>query len=286
VLPIGVAGEIYIGGAGVATGYHARPDLTSERFLPDPFSAEPDARLYRTGDLGRWRSDGQLQHLGRADDQIKLRGYRIELAEIEQVLMGGIDIEQAVVAPHTAVNGDVRLVAYVVTRDASPLDAESLRGRLRSQLPEYMVPSAFVPLQHLPLTPNGKVDRRALPDPGIIDAVRKSALTSMPQTATEQRIAALWCELLGINSVDVADTFLDLGGHSLLIMRAVTRLEASTGVRISPRSFVFQTLRQIAAEFDQLQAAGPAVPATPTLSAAPLSRRVLNRLLNLMGSRQ
>ncbi len=283
ILPIGVAGELYIGGEGVALGYHGRPELTAERFVADPFSDRAGARLYRTGDLGRWRSDGQLQHLGRSDLQVKVRGYRIELGEIELALMRREDIEQAVVVATSAESGDPRLVAYVVARAGTEPTPASLRESLRAELPEYMVPATYVPLPGLPLTPNGKLDRRALPAPGFVEVARARGSLQPPLTPAEQVVAQVWCELLDTENVGAEDTFLDLGGHSLLIMRAVAMLETRTGVRLSPRAFVFQTLGQIAAEYDRARpeaASSVPVPAQATANA-PLGR-ALRRVLTFL----
>ena len=260
LVPIGVAGELYIGGDGVALDYHARPELTAERFVPDPFSARPGARLYRTGDLARWRADGKLQHLGRTDFQVKVRGYRIELGEIELALARHPHLAEAVVVAQPGPGGEQRLVGYVVARGKELPGAAMLREHLRETLPDYMVPAMFVPLDRLPLTPNGKVDRRALPpaDLGASPQVSGAAYTS-PRTRAEQLVAGVWTELLGVPRISVADNFLDLGGHSLLIMQAIAKLEARTGKRISPRAFIFQTLEQIAREYD---VAEPTTPAT------------------------
>ena len=251
--PIGVPGELYLGGAGVALGYHDRPELTAERFVPDPFSTQPGARLYRTGDLARWRADGRLQHLGRTDFQVKIRGYRLELGEIEVALAHHPAIAEAVVVARPGPGGEQRLVAYLVARPGQAVPADmALRAALREGLPDYMVPGAFVALERLPLTPNGKIDRRALPDVAEAAGDKATAGRGLPRTATEQTIAAVWRELLGVEHVDVLDNFLDLGGHSLLVMRAVAMLEARTGKRVSPRAFIFQTLEQLGRDYEQL----------------------------------
>lgn len=269
--PIGVPGELCIGGAGVALGYHERPELTAERFVPDRFSSRPGALLYRTGDLARWRSDGRLQHLGRTDFQVKVRGYRIELGEIEVALARHASVAEAVVAARPGPGGEARLVAYLVTRGGAAMPAAAeLREHLRVTLPDYMIPAAFVALERLPLTPNGKIDRRALPEPassgaGDGEARKAGDLTRAPRTSSEQLVASVWRELLGIERIDVLDNFLDLGGHSLLIMRAVAMLEARTGKRVSPRAFIFQTLEGVARDYEDVQAE-PEPPAQPVAS--------------------
>jgi amino acid adenylation domain-containing protein len=276
-VPIGVPGELYLGGDGVALGYHARPELTAERFVQDAFSSAPSARLYRTGDLARWRADGQLLHLGRTDFQVKVRGYRIELGEIEVVLARHAQVAEAVVVAQPGPGGEQRLVAYLVARGAAPAPGE-LRDHLRATLPDYMVPAVFVPLDKLPLTPNGKVDRRALP---VADAAAVSAtaagtgvISRAPRSHGEQLVAAVWRELLGVERIAVTDNFLDLGGHSLLIMQAIAKLEARTGKRISPRTFIFQTLEQIARDYDgpRPDATRPPPPPAPPPPSSRLGR--------------
>ena len=256
-LPIGVAGEIAIAGAGVTLGYHARPELTAEKFVADPDA--PGATMYRTGDLGRWRPDGMLQHLGRLDHQVKLRGYRIETGEIEAVLARHPDVAQAVVVLAERAGGPV-LAAYVKSRDGAALDPEALRAHVRATLPEYMLPGAWVALETVPMTPNGKVDRKALPALAQAGGPAASGPRSArpPATPAERLLAALWRELLGIEAIGVDDQFLDLGGHSLLIMRAVALLQSRHGVVVGPRAFVFQTLGQIAAECEPQLAASSA----------------------------
>jgi hypothetical protein len=268
-----VPGELYIGGDGVALGYHQRPELTTERFVPDRFSQKPGAKLYRTGDLARWRADGQLQHLGRTDFQVKVRGYRIELGEIEVALTRHPGVAEAVVVAQPGPGGEQRLVAYLVARGAAPA-ANVLREHLRASLPDYMVPAVFVPLDKLPLTPNGKVDRRALPAPdaGAAAAVVGDVASRAPSTQGELLVAGVWRELLGIERIAVTDNFLDLGGHSLLIMQAIAKLEARTGKRISPRTFIFQTLEQIARDYDAPKPTEPTRPTKPPPAPPPASR--------------
>ena len=262
LVPIGVPGELYIGGAGVALDYHARPELTQERFVPDRFSSTPGARLYRTGDLARWRGDGQLQHLGRTDFQVKIRGYRIELGEIELALARHVQVAEAVVVAQPGPGGEQRLVAYLVSRTPVAPSAQLLRDHLRASLPDYMIPAVFVPLDRLPLTPNGKVFRRGLPAP--IEAAAATEAFNAPRTAGEQIVATVWRELLGVERIAVTDNFLDLGGHSLLIMQSIAKLEARTGKRVSPRVFIFQTLEQIARDYDAPRAEPPRPPARPS----------------------
>jgi len=247
--PIGVPGELYIGGEGLSLGYWNRPELTAERFIADPFSTVSGARLYRTGDRVRWRDDGTLEHLGRLDDQIKLRGYRIELGEIEATLSRHTAVRQAVVHAREDAPGDKRLVAYLVTGDAPADLDDQLRTGLRARLPEYMVPARFVRLDALPLTPNGKVDRKALPAPGERSRAEDNYLP--PQTAYERELASIWCEVLGVDRISVQDNFFDIGGHSLLAIRAISMFKERTGRSIAPRDYYQQTLAQLAASVDE-----------------------------------
>src|SRR5688572_16523125 len=232
-------GEIYIGGAGVALGYLNRPELTAERFVRDPFSREPGARMYRTGDLARYLPDGNLEFLGRNDQQVKVRGYRIELGEIEARLCEHPAVREAVVIAREDSGGDKRLVAYV-TSAAAPGERDrdapagelvaALRRHLAEQLPEYMVPSAFVRLAALPLTPNGKLDRKALPAPDG-EAVLARAYEA-PQGELEEVLATIWAELLGLARVGRHDHFFELGGHSLLAVRLLGRVQEAVGVEL------------------------------------------------------
>jgi len=244
--PIGVPGEIWIGGAGVALGYHRRSELTAERFAADPFASENGARMYRTGDLGRWDAQGRLHHLGRLDQQVKIRGFRIELGEIEAVLATHPAVRQAVVVPREASPGDARLVAYIVFAPGDELTASDVRRHLRRELPDYMIPAAVVALDALPLTPNGKIDRKALPDP-YQTALSTTEEFVEPATAAERELADIWREILGVQRVGANDNFFEIGGHSLLALRVVSLTEKRMGWRLDPRTLFFQTLRQLAA---------------------------------------
>ncbi len=220
-VPLGVPGELYVGGAGVARGYLNRPELTAERFLADPFSEQPEARMYQTGDRVRWLADGTLEYLGRNDDQVKIRGVRIELGEVEQTLLSCPGVGESVVVAQSLEQGGLRLVAYFTRQDPA-LDAAALRTHLQAQLPEYMVPAAYVSLDALPLTANGKVDRRALPAPGA-DALLTTEYQA-PATALETRLAELWSPVLDVDRIGRHDSFFELGGHSLSAIRLVSLL--------------------------------------------------------------
>jgi acyl carrier protein len=244
-VPIGVAGEMYVGGAGVATGYLNRPGLTAERFVADPFAAGAGARMYRTGDLGRWLPDGTLEFVGRTDFQVKIRGFRIEPGEIEARLLAHEAVREAGVVVREDTPGEKRLVAYV----AADVEAEGLREHLRESLPEHMVPAAIVVLEALPLTPNGKLDRRALPPPELAaDADRYVA----PRTPVEEVLAAIWAEVLRVERVGVHDSFFALGGHSLLVMRLLADVQATFDLELSIRTvFSMSTLGAMAGEIER-----------------------------------
>jgi acyl-coenzyme A synthetase/AMP-(fatty) acid ligase len=221
-VPVGVAGEICLAGEGLARGYRKRPELTAERFVPDPFGAQ-GARLYHTGDLARWRPDGGIEFLGRADSQVKIRGFRIELGEVESALARQPGVESAVVLAREDVRGDNRLMAYVVASGGG-VSTEELRRGLQRTLPEPMVPSAFVLLPELPLGPTGKVDRRALPAP---ERLRHESDPDFvpPRTSLEEEVAQVWRDVLGVDRIGVHDSFWALGGHSLLATRVLSRTE-------------------------------------------------------------
>ena len=245
IVPIGVAGEIYIGGAGVARGYLNRPELTAERFVKDPFSSDPQARMYKTGDLGRWRADGTIEYLGRNDHQVKIRGFRIELGEIEAQLVRHPQVQEAVVIAREDVPGEKRLVAYVVAESsrAAP-GVEVLRTHLKAALPEHMVPSAFVVLESLPLTSSWKLDRRALPAPE--QGAYVSRQYEAPQGEVEEILARIWGELLRVEQISRRDNFFDLGGHSLLATRVLSRIREQLNADL-PLAALFEaaTLEQL-----------------------------------------
>jgi amino acid adenylation domain-containing protein len=244
--PVGVPGELYIGGIGVGRGYLSRPDLTAERFVPNPFSKIPGERLYRTGDLVRYQPQGILDYLGRVDHQVKIRGYRIELGEIENVLNQHPAVKTSVAVAVEDATADKRLIGYVVPKPNGLLTAEELRSHLMAKLPEYMVPSAFVLLDELPLTPNGKVDRRALPAPREVDT-DSTALYVPPRTHIEELLAQIWAGVLNRKQVSIYDSFFDLGGHSLLIIRLVSRIRDAFKIEMQMRDlFDAPTVAQLA----------------------------------------
>jgi aspartate racemase len=225
-VPIGVPGELYVGGDGLARGYHKRPELTAEKFIPHPFGADPGARLYRTGDLVRYLADGNLEFLGRLDLQVKLRGFRIEPGEIEAVLARHPAVREAVVVMDEETSGDKRLVAYFVPRHEPGPSVSELRSLLQAWVPEYMVPAAFVPLEALPLMPSGKLNHRALPSPESVRPVLDNVFVA-PRSPVEARLAEIWTSLLGIEPVGVHDDFFALGGHSLSAMQVISRLRTT-----------------------------------------------------------
>jgi len=246
--PIGVEGEIYIGGAGVARGYLNRRELTAERFVADPFSDKAGARLYRTGDLGRWRADGNIEFLGRNDAQVKIRGFRIELGEIESQLGRHPQVREAVVLAREDVPGEKRLVAYFTSTQDAP-DIESLRAHLQQQLPGYMVPAAYVHLESVPLTPNGKVDRKRLPAPE--GQAYQHQVYEAPEGEIEQQLAQIWQELLQVERVGRHDNFFELGGHSLLAVRLVERMRQHSLHTDIRALFNAPTLWQLAEQMDR-----------------------------------
>jgi amino acid adenylation domain-containing protein len=235
-VPIGVAGELHIGGRGLARGYLNRLELSAEKFIRDPFSSDPAARLYKTGDLARFLADSNIEYLGRIDHQVKLRGFRIELGEIESVLSEDASVRQAVVTVREDIPGDKRLVAYVVPAFGDNPDFDKLRDRAKSKLPEYMVPSKFVLLEKLPMTSSGKVDRNALPAP---QTEQKDHAVVEPRTELEALLVNIYRNILGVQLVGVTDDFFDLGGHSLMAARMLSEVRHATGKKI-PLALLFR----------------------------------------------
>jgi amino acid adenylation domain-containing protein len=271
-VPSKVAGELYVGGDGLARGYWHRPDLTAARFVRDPFSASPDARLYKTGDRVRQLADGTIEFLGRVDYQVKIRGQRVELGEIEAVLTAHPNISQAVMSARRYGPSDMRLVAYVVTRIAAAFDVENVRAHCRTRLPEQMVPAVFIRLDRLPLTASGKVNRSALPAPDAARSGRVAGAVVAPRTPLEERLVAMWEGLLGVDDVGVTDDFFDLGGHSLLAVRLATEIEDTFGRRFPVSTLAHtRTIERLAVVLGRPDAGpwSPLVPLQPSGVNAP-----------------
>ncbi|NOK39008.1 amino acid adenylation domain-containing protein, partial [Corallococcus exercitus] len=269
-LPIGVPGELYLGGVGLARGYLGRPDLTAERFVPNPFSSEPGARLYRTGDKARWLPHGELESLGRLDFQVKLRGFRIELGEVETVLSLHPHVRACVVLLREDSPGHRRLVAYAVAADSeAPPDVDSLRSWLKEKLPDYMVPASFVLLEALPLSSSGKVDRGALPPPEASSQLQATAYVA-PRDEVEQQLADIWSRVLGREQVGIHDNFFELGGDSIISLQVVARARQAGLLLTTRHLFQHQTVARLApvvqvisrAASEQGAVTGP-VPLTP-----------------------
>jgi acyl carrier protein len=262
-VPIGVTGEIYIGGEGLAHGYLNQPELTAESFLPNPFvgtvpCACPGGRLYRTGDLARYHENGQLEYLGRRDQQVKLRGYRIELGEIEASLRTHPAIHEAVVVLREESEFAKTLVAYVMGRGEERPTRDDLYAHLRRQLPQYMVPTSVVFLETLPLLPNGKIDRKALPAPsvgvGLVPALHESAEMVLPQTPLQEQLALIWAELLHLSEVSIHRNFFELGGYSLLVAELMVRIQTAFGVKVPLRSlFEAPTIAEMTEIIERMQ---------------------------------
>jgi acyl-coenzyme A synthetase/AMP-(fatty) acid ligase/acyl carrier protein len=252
-VPIGVPGEIHIGGAGIARGYLNRPELTKDKFIPNPFSNEPGTRLYKTGDLARYLPDGNIEFLGRIDNQVKIRGFRIELGEVESALSQHPNLREVTITAREDSPGDQRLVAYVVPHQKQTPTVDGLRHFLKQKLPDYMMPSAFVLLDALPLTPNGKVDRRALPAP---DQSRPNleATFVAPRTPLEQELADIWASVLRLERLGIHDNFFEVGGHSLLATQVISRLRQAFGVELPLRTlFEAPTVADLGARIETVR---------------------------------
>ena len=274
-VPVGVAGELYTGGDGLARGYLSRPELTAERFLPNPFATTPGSRLYRTGDIVRYRSDGALEFLGRVDQQVKIRGHRIEPGEIEAVLHQHPAVQAGVVLVSTDATGEKRLAAYVVL-DQAGHDLAGIRQYLQRRLPDYMVPTSIIQLDTLPLTPNGKIDEQALPAPVAVQVERMEEAL-LPRDAVEELLAGIWNELLGVARVALDDNFFTLGGHSLLATRLISRVRQVLQVEVPLRTlFAAPTLIDFARQVRQIlngstESGVPALLPVSRTAALPLS---------------
>jgi len=272
LVPVGVPGELYIGGDGVARGYLDRPDLTTEKFIPNPFRERGrGARLYRTGDLARFRTNGELECLGRIDNQVKVRGFRIELGEIESVLDKYPGVKQSVVVAQEDIPGDKRLVAYVAVHQGRSLGAEVLREFLKRSLPDYMLPSQFEFLEALPLTPNGKVDRKSLPKPGYPEVSQKEQVA--PRNKIESKLVKLWESVLSVRPIGIRENFFELGGHSLLVAKLLRRIEEAFAQKLTMAAiFGAPTVEQQAALLNNESAfrwRSPVIPIQPAGSRPP-----------------
>ena len=250
-VPIGVSGEVYLGGDGISRGYLNRPELTEERYIKDPFSKEAGARLYKTGDLGRWRTDGNVDYLGRMDEQVKIRGYRIELGEIESILQDFESVQSGVVLAHETSEGSKRLVGYVVPE--GEFNKESIMNYLRERLPDYMVPALWVELESFPLTKNGKIDRRALPDPEASELISNEYVA--PRNDFETAMAEIWKDLLRAERVGINDNFFELGGDSIITIQVLSRARRK-GYELKPKDiFINQTISSLSSAVAERTAA-------------------------------
>jgi amino acid adenylation domain-containing protein len=251
-VPMETTGELHIGGIGVARGYRNRPQLTAQRFIPNPFGARPDERLFKTGDLARFLPDGQIAFVGRIDEQVKVHGFRVEPNEVTAALDAYPDIQQSAVVAREVAPGDTRLIGYLVPVPESHLTLSALRAFLRARLPDYMVPATFVSLEKLPLTPNGKVDRMSLPAPGESNTLRDDARAA-PRTEMEKTVAGILERLLNLEHVDVQENFFSLGGHSLLGAQLIARLRDTFGIEM-PLRVVFEapTVAELSAEIERV----------------------------------
>jgi acyl carrier protein len=277
-MPIGIPGELYLGGDGLASGYVNRSGLTAEKFIVSPFQESPQQRLYRTGDLVRWLGDGNLEFLGRLDEQLKIRGYRVEPGEVEAALLQCPGVCEATVLGQPT-EGGKQLVAYVVPRPGQEVSDQVLRKSLAGRLPAYMVPAHFVQLETLPLNPNGKVDRRALPPPDSSQPLR-GRVRVPPRTEVEERLVAIWAELLGVRGLGIHDNFFHLGGHSLLATQLVSRIAKAFHTELPVRTlFEMPTVAELAQAVVRAQRERPAESAAiPRRNGRNVAQELLARL--------
>jgi acyl-coenzyme A synthetase/AMP-(fatty) acid ligase/acyl carrier protein len=251
-VPVGVPGELYVGGAGVARGYLNRPELTAQRFVPSPFSNDPAGRLFRTGDRARYRSDGQIEFLGRLDQQIKIGGLRIEPGEIETALRAHPQVRECVATSRQADSGKLELAAFVTHNNGQPLAASELRQFLAQKLPDYLVPASFIFLENLPLLPGGKVDRKRLPIQSE-EPIKPVVEETHSITATEKILSEIWSEVIGLKEVGINDNFFELGGHSVLVTQIISRVRKMFHVDLNLRTvFESPTIAALAAEIEKV----------------------------------
>jgi acyl carrier protein len=251
LVPIETEGEIYVGGAGVGLGYLNQPELTAEKFVPNPFSPTPGTRLYRTGDVARFRADGEMEFVSRRDDQVKIRGIRIELGEVRSILSQHPDVRQSAVVAVGDHSGGKRLVAYVAPRAAGTVAAADLRSFLKQKLPDYMIPATFVIMDALPLTPSGKINRQGLP---AADYAAEESFVA-PRSPVEEGLAAIWAEVLGLERIGVRDDFFELGGHSLAVSQIISRIDERFNLQLPLKSlFDAPTVEEMAVLVAEFQA--------------------------------
>ena len=265
-MPVGIPGELYIGGNSLARGYLNRSDLTELKFIPHPYSPKANAKLYKTGDRARYLSDGNIEFLGRVDSQVKIRGFRIELGEVESALLQYPGVRETIVVAREDIPGNPQLVSYIISSSDQLVSTSDLRGFLRQRLPSYMVPAKIIPLETLPLTPNGKIDVRALPVPSSL-MVEEETVYVAPRTPLEDTLAKIWAEILGFPKVSIQDSFFELGGHSLQAIQAISQIMSSLEVEL-PISALFQapTVEQMAQLLGEAGAKASWAPLVPLQS--------------------